>query len=306
MIGVVWEIVILINPIIIGSRMGIVRLTYKLNTGLNYIDIAQGVSITERRLIHSKQLFTIMGGMLVDNSTNTKVKISTAPNNFYTRNAVTRGFRAWKASRAKALEASGDSASQIPAKYSDFKVYLDNGGVSAYLKPFSAGFVELTGGEWTRSQVIPEQGPGKSFQIVGDAHTASRYVLTKGWLETRKSPLRDPQMPDLNSDGTEDVEVDFLATMFQDTAEDTQRLNLIEGINDDQPYPLTSLSTTQSSYSSTEPNNLQLQYIHHSSTNELSHAVPGFQALCGLIRVDVVDGTNPILIIDVETKGWNF
>lgn len=285
--------------------MAIVRLTYKLNTGLNYIDLAQGMSITERRLIHQKQLFTVMGGMIVDDATNTKVKISTAPNNFYTRNAVTRGFRAWKASRAKALEASGDSASQIPAKYSDFKIYLDDGGASAYLNPFSAGSVEMTGGEWTRSTLIPEQGPGKTFKLVGNGH-GSQYCLAKGWLETRKSPLRDPQMPDLNSDGTEDVEVDFLATMFQDSAEDTQRLNQIEGINDDQPYPLTSLSTTQSAYSSSEPNNLQLQYIHHSSANELSHSVPGFQALCGLLRVDVTNGTNPILCIDVETKGWNF
>lgn len=87
--------------------MAIVRLMYKLNAGQNYIDLAQGMSITERRLIHQKQVFTVMGGMIVDDAIDTKVKISTAPNNFYTRNAVTRGFRAWKASRAKALEASG-------------------------------------------------------------------------------------------------------------------------------------------------------------------------------------------------------
>jgi len=286
--------------------MAIVRLTYKLNTGQNYIDLAQGMSITERRLIHQKQLFTVMGGMLVDDATNTKVKISTAPNNFYTRNAVTRGFRAWKASRAKALEASSDNADQIIAKYSDFKVFLDAGGTGSYLKPFSAGSVEMTGGEWTHSAIVPEQGAAKSFQIVGNQHSGSRYTLALGWLETRKSLLRDPQMPDLNSDGIEDVEVDFLSTMFQDTAEDAQRLNRIEGINDDQPYPVSSLMTTQSAYSATEPTNLQLQYIHHSSANELSHSVPGFQALCGLLRVDVTNGSNPILCIDVETKGWNF
>ena len=286
--------------------MAIVRLTYKLNPGQNYIDLAKGMSITERRLIHQKQLFTVMGGMLVDDATDTKVKISTAPNNFYTRNAVTRGFRAWKASRAKALEASGDSAKDVKAKYSDFKIYLDQGGSADYLNPFSAGSVELTGGEWTRSSIVPEQGAAKFFHIVGDTHLSTRYCLAKGWLETRKKLLRDPQMPDLNSDGTEDVEVDFIATMFQDTAEDTQRLNLIEGDNDDQPYPVSVLSTTQSSYDSGEPKNLQLQYIHHSSANELSHSVPGFQALCGLIRVDVENGSNPILCIDVETKGWNF
>jgi len=285
--------------------MSIVRLMYKLNPGVNYIDVARGASITERRLVHQKQLFTVMGGMLVDDSTNTKVKISTAPNNFYTRNAVTRGFRAWKASRAKALEASGDGASQIIAKYSDFKIRLDDGSVSAYLNPFSAGSVQMTGGEWSLSTLTPEQGPARTFKLVGNAHGAE-YCLALGWLETRKKLIRDPSMPDLNSDGVDDVEVDFIATMFQDSSEDTQRLNIIEGTNDDQPYPLGVLSTTQSAYSASEPNNLQLQFIHHSSANELSHSVPGFQALCGLIRVDVTDGSNPILVIDVETKGWNF
>ena len=59
--------------------MAIVRLMYKLNAGQNYIDLAQGMSITERRLIHQKQVFTVMGGMIVDDAIDTKVKISTAP-----------------------------------------------------------------------------------------------------------------------------------------------------------------------------------------------------------------------------------
>ena len=287
--------------------MAIVRLTYKLNPGQNYIDIARGLSITERRLVHQKQVFTIMGGMVVDDATDTKLKLSTAPNNFYTRNAVTRGFRAWKASRAKALEAAGDSAKDIVAKYSDFKVYLDAGVTSSlYLNPFSAGSVETNNGDWTYSKIIPEQGAEHLMHIVGDSHASGKYCLALGWLQTRKKLLKDPSMPDLNSDGTEDVEVDFISTMFQDSVEDANRLNRIEGTNDDQPFPLTELMTTQSTYSTAEPNNLQLQFIHHSSVNEVQSSVPGFQALCGLIRADVTGGSNPILVIDVETKGWNF
>lgn len=287
--------------------MAIVRLTYKLNPGLNYIDLARGMSITERRLIHQKQVFTVMGGMLVDDAIDTKVKLSTAPNNFYTRNAVTRGFRAWKASRAKALEAAGDSAKDIVAKYSDFKVYLDAGiNASDYLNPFAAGSVQINGGDWTYSKIIPEQGVEKLLHIVGNAHSASKYCLALGWLETRKKLLKDPSMPDLNADGTEDVEVDFISTMFQDSVEDTSRLDRIESTNDDQPFNTTELMTTQSAYSTVEPNNLQLQFIHHAQVNEVQTTVPGFQALCGLIRADVTGGSQPILIIDVETKGWNF
>lgn len=285
--------------------MAIVRLTYKLNPGQNYIDLAKGMSITERRLIHQKQVFTIMGGMLTDDATDTKVKISTAPNNFYTRNAVTRGFRAWKAARAKALDASGDNAKDVVAKYSDFKVYLDASS-SNYRNPFSAGSVELSDHEWSYSTIQPDQGAARSLQIVGNGHTASRYCLAKGWLETRPSIIRDPVMPDLDSDGTEDIQVDFLATMFQDTTEDSLRMTNINESNDNTPFPVGELMTTQSQYSATEPNNLQLQFIHHSSQNELSHSIAGFQALCGLIRVDVTGGTNPVMVIDVDTKGWNF
>ena len=285
--------------------MAIVRLTYKLNPGQNYIDLAKGMSITERRLIHQKQVFTVMGGMLTDDATDTKVKISTAPNNFYTRNAVTRGFRAWKAARAKALESSGDNAKDVVAKYSDFKIYLDASS-SNYRNPFSAGSVELNDNEWSYSTIQPDQGPARSLQIVGNAHSGSRYCLAKGWLETRPSIIRDPVMPDLDSDGTEDIQVDFLATMFQDTTEDTLRMTNINESNDNTPFPVGELMTTQSAYSATEPNNLQLQFIHHSSQNELSHSIAGFQALCGLIRVDVTGGTNPVMVIDVDTKGWNF
>jgi len=292
--------------------MAIVRLTYKLSEGINYLDLAHGLSLTERRLIHQKQVFTVMGGMIVDDTTQTKVKISTAPNNFYTRNAVTRGFRAWKASRAKALEASGEGAEQQVAKYSDFKVRLDD-AVSAYRRPFSAGSVEITAGEWQYSTIIPEQGVERQLKIVGSTHDSSslaQYSLALGWLQTRAKPVRDPQMADLNSDGTPDNEVDFINTMFQDTQEDANRLGDISSDNNDSPFPYGELMTTQSTYSASEPRNLQLQFISHSGgANELNASIPGFQALCGLVRVDVSnseESADPILIIDVETKGWNF
>jgi hypothetical protein len=289
--------------------MAIVRLAYKLSEGANYIDLAQSISLTERRLVHQKQVFTVIGGMIVDDTSHTLVKIATAPNNFYTRNAVTRGFRAWKKSRAKALEAAGDSADDITAKYADFKVYLDQGGTSP-LRPFTAGSDQLNAGEWVFSKIVPEGGPEKSFMIVGRDHTASIYSLSKGWLETRPVPQQDPEMPDLDSDQTADYKNDFLNTMFQDTTEDADRLNRISTAGDNAPYPYGTLMTTQEAYSANSPNNLQLQFISHSGgLNEVNTAVPGFQALCGLIRIDIDNDqevADPFLIIDVETKGWNF
>lgn len=292
--------------------MAIVRLAYKLvSDRSNIIDLARGLSLTERRMVHQKQVFTVMGGIVSDQNP-VLVKISTAPNNYYTRNAVTRGFRAWKAMRKKILEA--DSSITTP-KYSDFKVLLDNTNSGYYLNPYAAGDVELQDAEWEYSVISPENpvdpvtggSSDKNLMIVGRDHTASRYSLARGWLETRPVPSNaQPERADLNADGVEDVNVDFLATMHQDTAESTDNLNLIVDENDKHPYKLDELMTTQSAFSASQPHNLQLQCIAHTTSADSHFAVPGFQALCGLIRVDVAAGSNPWLIIDVETKGWNF
>jgi len=285
--------------------MAVVRLAYKLDAGANLIDLAHGMSITERRHIHQKSVFTIMGGMVVDDAANTKIKISTAPNNFYTRNAITRGFRAWKAQRAKAL---GSETGVKSAKYASYRVKLDASIAGTYKRPFSAGSVEATAGEWDYSDLTSETGGvSKQMMIVGNADTSSLYCLSLGWLSTRAAPqLQEPNMPDLNSDGNEDINTDFVSTLFQDTNETTLRMDDIIDEGDGTPFARLELMTTQSAYSASEPNNLQLQFIHHASANEVSTAVPGFQAVCGLLRVDVTAGTNPILLIDVDTKGWNF
>jgi hypothetical protein len=294
--------------------MAIVRLAFKLNDGVNIIDLARSMSITERRLIHQKQVFTVMGGHIADGNLNatdggdTPIKITTAPNNFYTRNAVTRGFRAWKKSRAKALEAAGDGASQMVAKYADFKVILDETPTASIRLPTDGSGHEITEGEWTYSAITNEAGdPQMNLMIVGKDHTPSKYSLAKGWLETRKNPLSEPQVLDLNSDGVDDHKVDFLNTMFQDTNEDTLRINNISEYNDGQPFAVGTLQTTLLAYSANEPNNLQLQYFCNLKNDDLNVSIPGFQALCGLVRVDVGnDYSDPILILDVDTKGWNF
>lgn len=294
--------------------MAIVRLAFKLEDGANFLDLARAMSMTERRLIRQKQVFTIMGGHIADGSldatsgADTPIKISTAPNNFYTRNAVTRGFRAWKAMRAKALEASGDSASHVVSKYADFKVRLD-ASLTDYRDPVDAGSQSIPAGDWTYS-TIDTENPGTPSQyliIVGPHVPPTKYSLAQGWLQTRKALNRDPNMPDLDGDGLEDIETDLISTMFQDSTEDAIRLGRIENENDDQPFDKVGLMTNISAWSSAEPKNLQLQYFCNLKNDDLNLSIPGFQALCGLVRVDVGnDYSNPILILDVETKGWSF
>jgi hypothetical protein len=299
--------------------MAIVRLAFKLEAGANILDLAHGLSLTERRMVRQKQVFTILGGHLADGgnppiadpaTTDTPIKISTAPNNFYTRNAVTRGFNAWKKSRAKALEASGDNASDLTAKYSDFKVRLDQTTSTLYRTPCDASSHPINSNEWQYATITSENPTvnDQSLMIVGQHHPGSnRYSLAEGWLGTRPRIIRDPSMPDLDADGVEDIEQDVISTMFQDSTEDTERLLKLTTQNDNAPFEVERLYTNHLAYSSNEPNNLQLQYFCDMSRNDLNVSIPGFQALCGLVRVDVGSYySNPILILDVDTKGWAF
>jgi len=209
--------------------------------------------------------------------------------------------------RKRELERSlSDESLPVPtAKYADFKIWLDQ-SATGYRNPIDADSVEYSAQEWSQSDLTNEKGSVNEVHIVG-GHSTGRYSAVQGWLETRSRPrVTSPEMPDLNTDGTPDVEVDFITTLYEDLNETAGRLEDIAEENNNSPYPLNSLITTHQTYSASEPRNLQLQCIVHSDVNEVNQPVPGFQALCGLVRVDVEGGSDPILLIDVETKGWSF
>ena len=106
--------------------MTVTRLAFKLSAGDNYIDLAQCMSLVQRTLIRQKQTFTVLGGQLVDNSTGS-YKIMTAPNTWYVRAAINRGFKAWKDQRHKTLanaQLESGVNDKAVGKYADYKVTL--------------------------------------------------------------------------------------------------------------------------------------------------------------------------------------
>ena len=163
--------------------MPVTRFAFKLTSGQdNYIDLAQCMSLVQRTLVRQKQKFTVLGGQLVDNAQGS-VKISTAPNFWYTRAAINRGFSAWKQMRAKTL-ANAELESVGPnavGKYSDFKVTLN--GVSSTIRPvIGANFSQIAEGEeWNLADLENEAGDSKLLKICGD-HSSSYYGLMRGWL----------------------------------------------------------------------------------------------------------------------------
>ena len=73
--------------------------------GTYYIDLFRDLSAHERRMIRQKQIAVVHGGVYKDTD-GSVIKINTAPDNWVTKRAVNRGFRAWKKMVAKTLKDS--------------------------------------------------------------------------------------------------------------------------------------------------------------------------------------------------------
>ena len=292
--------------------MAVTRLAFKLSDGDNYIDLAKQLSIHHRTLIRQKQTFTVMGGMIVDNvnaedpGESASFDVSTAPNTWYTRAAVNRCFRAWKNMRSKTIEANADAGSTAVGKYADFKVYLNSGGSGSYTEAIATGTPgsrpTLEAGEWTAASIKDEAGATKQFQIVGN-HSGGRYAALKGWVETRGIPqdYNGPIMPDLNGDGTLDYTQDFLLNLYDDDADD-RREELVFEENDGKPFNI------NAPYANIDNQNaLQMQCFGYLSGTNPTQMIPGFDALCGLLKVRVDSAASgPILFLDVESNGRGF
>ena len=55
-----------------------------------------------------------------------------------------------------------------------------------------------------------------------------------------------------------------------------------------------------------ESKNLQMQCMVYNSPTNPVQPIPSFEALCGLIHVNIETGTSPILFLDVEGQGRGF
>ena len=288
--------------------MAVTRLAFQLQDGDNIIDIAKALSAHHRTLVRQKQIFTVMGGMIVDDpSSGKKVTVSTAPNTWYTRAAVNRSFKAWKDMRSKAL--ANAEATSGTGQYADFKVLLNNTITSKYRSAVATGVAgsrpALASSEWSYSKLEDEQANETYIQIIGDhAPGSNRYSATLGWIQTRALPEQagEPSMPDLDGDGTKDYKQDFISNMHDSSDGQLERLELAFEENDNTPFGFTELYAD-----TTNSNNTQLQCMTYVSATNPNQMIPGFEALCGLVHVHVESGsTSPILFIDVESRGRKF
>lgn len=280
------------------------------NTGLMYIDLARELSKVNRKLHRQKQIYTVLGGYYVD-SDGSRIDFNTAPHTWVTKRAVNRGFAIWRKHIAKTLE---NTEGMKSGKYSDFKVYLNNSqGSGSTIACRDANNIEITGGEWDYSTLMSDDpdNDGSSedafdLQIVGP-HSGSdpdwaRIGLMKSWLDSRPLPIAEDQP---NNTGAS--RFDPLNNLFDASDVQQDRMAIVAEEGDQRPYDEDTFFGYYDDTVSSGENNLQRVGTAFTVENSVALSpVPGFQAICGLVQLNVSATTPWELVLDVESVGEAF
>lgn len=309
--------------------MSVTRLVYRINSSSDkYIDLAKDLSIINRKLIRQKQVFTVMGGMIKD-SGGTDLSFSVAPHTWTTKLAINRAFKQWR--KMQSLTYKRTEGLRAP-KWNDFKVMLDDEHDSAHnlVPSFSANTLHQTG-EWNYSTLVQPKlididgNGGLEFDADADSwdmhivgpHTGtttittdtgktfyqnlSRVGMINSWFHSRPVPVTAaPNNVPQGTDESENIFTDPLSNLFDVSDDDNEMASVIESENDQAPYNYYRVQGA-------ERQELQLVSFADNSSGEPDIVtVPGFQAICGLIRISGTTQNDSLLILDVQTEGERF
>ena len=312
--------------------MAISRMRFLFDApGTYYIDLAQSLSIHERKLHPQFREYKVMGGLIKDSNNESVVRMNVAPYTWYTKNALRRGKRIFDRMINQRL---GEATTKInKGKYHDFKVLLNNNqnfSATVNKTPVDANGHVYNLGEWQYSLYVSEDvdwtelvsnvagstsTPGNRNadefygMIVGDAHSAGtgtgqdqwgRISLVKSWLETRPQPTNDPV-----TDGAA-VNTDPLSNLFDETDADDEVILNLTTRQDEPPYAKANCPGIEGGGGVQQNLQRVAMAATQSGAGQIS-TLNGFTALCGLVQVHVTqDPGNPGLVellLDVETKG---
>ena len=313
----------------------ITRLVYQIPNNTPYtIDLAKDLSVVHRKLHRQKMTYTVLSGQIKESS-NSSFYFKTAPPCWTTNVAIRRAFNTW---RKVYRELYKKSDIQSP-KWSDFKIRLDrNHTDSTTLQPLfdtdeqgGNSRVYYSMGEWNYSTLVqpklidPDSDGGLEFDanadnwdmhIVGDTYGSSpvetdhddpqsflKNITSVGvinsWYNSRSIPIQ--AIPGNAPSGIlpqkeHGVRTDPLSNLFDVQDDDNEQISVIESENDQAPYNYGVVPGSRDG-------DLQLVAFADNAGASDTTIIPGFQAACGLIRVQGVGNNGAILMLDVLTEG---
>lgn len=167
-----------------------------------YVDIAQCLSMLNQRA-YRQGLYYYVAGVTVHNTADSRVIFSTAPDTWHTKNAWSRGWRAWMRQQEEAMEMTG----MVQAKYADYKVALDDDHVALHVAALIDHGTDSSISDEDNTQIQPTNNllPAGYDKLDADTGNASSQVLSIGEGEWCVSQYVAPdhaegQSPPVNPD----------------------------------------------------------------------------------------------------------
>lgn len=310
----------------------VTRLVYFIPGNDQYtIDIAKDLSAVHRKLHRQKMTYTVLGGQIKESNGST-FYFKTAPPAWTTNVAIRRAFNVWRKSRRELFK----NTDITNPKWSDFKVLLDsNHNTTNILDPMMSTTEEdgeqvpYSMGEWNYADLVqpklidPDNDGGLEFDdnadswvlmIVGDHdgngdltvtedgerfyEDYTRVGIIRSWYNSRSIPrTSDPGNAPAGPSG---VRTDPLSNLFNVQDDDSEMLTVVEQENDQAPYDYNGVPGMND-------NELQLVAFADNDQGEGSGAdvqvIPGFQAACGLVRIEPSGNNGAVLMLDVIAEG---
>jgi len=272
------------------------NLVYKLSSGHSYIDLAQDLSMVNRRLYRQGKVYAVAGVSylftpagsdplpLPTDLSVVALTVFTAGDTWSVQNSHTKGKALWNQMNRLVLK---DNPS-IKGTWHDFKVRLDDHHQAAG----NAVVVDADGnavldGEWDYSTFVMPQhevDPVTGLPLAADEftshligeNTATSKGLVKAYAESRATvqPV-DPAVPATMS-------TSFFNLLTDTGSQEPELADVIEDANDQPPYHETSYPGGAS--------NADAPWLQQSTIASVGAPVgriPGFQAECGLVKVNL-------------------
>nr|AGA18356.1 hypothetical protein [uncultured marine virus] len=256
------------------------QLVYLIPDGTSYIDIAKDLSKVNRRLYRQGMSYVIQDiqiGMPVGmRATDVyQVVFATAGTSWIVHNAWKKAFTTWQA-QARSVERLVD----IPAKWRDFKVYLDDsmrGGTT--LEPYAGDGAVYLAGEWNYSQFVwDDDGTERETyaHLIGSDSGTTDFGLVQNYADSRKRvQANDPAQ---EAEASTSMYAKMLTIGDDELIADL--IDNIEAANDAPPYDIDDFPGGADNADAAVPVRFGSVNATQSTTN-----LPGFVAECGLIKV---------------------
>lgn len=260
----------------------------------HYVDLAKDLSIVNRRLYRQGRDYHVKKITIVSTDTpngGNRISVSTAMDNWVTRESWKRAFRVFNKMNSEAQE---NLSGNIQGTWHDFKVYLsedhkaatpnlplDNGGNSAVLN------------EWVYSDFVTPDGTtsADAFAVgllgnhAGVAGALTYVGLIKSYGESRATVNQDdPTVPGEASD-------DPLANVFDYGTTLDEVVDNLEFDNDRPPYDV-------ATYPGDDGNLPKPIVVQDTCLVDGRATMAGFNAICGLLEFEL-KSTNPNDVISV-------